>query len=293
MEGFINLCGDIYRLKTPAGGIWSAITFIDGEKKILIDSGEKAQYIDELLVPALKSMGYQMTEIDYLFNTHCHGDHIGGHKRIVASGAPKVVTYFKSAPKLRDPLKYAKLIRAAFPDHSPEAPRILEGVEPDIIVKNNDMLADRLLLVASPGHDDDAVCFYDTKTKALISGDSLQGNGTVTQGTAFYMDVDDYRNSIKHIREMDIEYMISGHSYLSCQDKAVGREEVKKYLDCCYDVTVRYENYIREQVNAGETDVVRIAEGLIRHMDNKKPAKLFLPLYTVTAHMKKLQKENN
>lgn len=291
MGRFKSVCGDIYRLETPAGGVWSAIIFIDGEKKILIDSGENAQHIDELLVPALAFMGYQITDVDYLCNTHCHADHIGGHKRIVDLGAQRVVSYLKSAPKIRNPLKYSKLIRAAYPMDSPKAPKVLEGVEPNIILENGDMLAERLLLSATPGHDDDAVSFYDTKTKALISGDSLQGNGTVSQGTAFYMDVEDYRGSINDVRKMDIEYIISGHPYLCSGDKAIGYEEVERYLSCCYDITFTYEDYIRKQLNAGETLPVRIARGLIHHMGNKEPEKLFLPLYTVAAHMKKLQKE--
>ena len=55
------------------------------------------------------------------------------------------------------------------------------GCKTDFILEEGDVIAGRLRLVASPGHDDDCVCFYDIPTKTLISGDSLQGNGTRTQ----------------------------------------------------------------------------------------------------------------
>lgn len=82
-ERFLNITKDIYMLKTPAGGVWSGIILIDGEEKVLIDSGENAEHIDELLVPALKELGIQLQDIAWLCNTHCHGDHVGGHSRIM------------------------------------------------------------------------------------------------------------------------------------------------------------------------------------------------------------------
>ena len=61
-ERFLNITKDIYMLKTPAGGVWSGIILIDGEEKVLIDSGENAEHIDELLVPALKELGIQLQD---------------------------------------------------------------------------------------------------------------------------------------------------------------------------------------------------------------------------------------
>lgn len=287
MVKFNHVIHDIYRLETPAGGVWSGIILVDGVKKILIDSGENAGNIDEILIPALADLGYQITDIDYLCNTHCHGDHVGGHKRIVELGHPKVVAYEKSVPKIRDPLKYSKLIRATFPEHSPAAPTVLEGVEPNLVMEDGDLLADRLMLIATPGHDDDTICYYDTMSKTLISGDSLQGNGTLTQGTALYMDVDDYRSSLQRVQSIDIENIISAHPYGISGDIAIGYTDVKEYMSRCYQVTVMYEDYIRKQIAQGETNPVNIAKGLIQFMGNQEPAKLFLPLYTVTAHIRK------
>lgn len=37
---FRQMAEDIYLLETPAGGVWSGIVLVEGEQKVLIDSGE-------------------------------------------------------------------------------------------------------------------------------------------------------------------------------------------------------------------------------------------------------------
>ena len=39
MNGLRKVLEDIYILETPSGGVWSGIILVDGEEKILIDSG--------------------------------------------------------------------------------------------------------------------------------------------------------------------------------------------------------------------------------------------------------------
>lgn len=285
---FRKAAEDIYILESPLGNIWSGIVLVDGPEKILIDSGDNAAVIDEVLVPALAELGYTLKDIDWLCNTHCHGDHVGGNYRLAELSDVKVAAYEAAAPKLQDPLKYSKLIRAAYPEYSPAPPPVLLGVEPDLILKDGDILADRLQVIATPGHDTECVCFYDLKTKTLITGDSLQGNGTCTQGLALYMNLESYRSSLKRLKRMEIEMILSGHPYLYCGEAAYGAEAAKKYLTQCEEIIEIYGAYIREQVENGITDTVAIAEGLICHMENIRPNFLFLPLYTVDAHLREL-----
>ena len=288
MVQFKKILHDIYRLETPVDGVWNGIIFIDGKEKILIDSGLDARNIDECLVPALVAMGYRMSDIDWLLNTHCHGDHVGGHKRIVELGNVKVAVYSKSVDKLHNPLKYSKLIRAVFPNHSPAAPAVLEGVRETCIFEEGDIIAERLQLIATPGHDDDCVCFYDLETKTLITGDSLQGNGTKSQGTALYMSLADYQNTLTKLKAMDIQNIISGHPYLFSGDKAIGKAEAIEYLNHCEQIVEIYGEFIRERLDNGETEIVAIAEQLITYMKNIKPGYLFLPMYTVKTHIEKI-----
>ncbi len=291
MIQFKNIIGDIYRLETPIEGVWNGIIFVDGKEKVLIDSGLDAKNIDECLVPALEKMGYQLSDIDWLLNTHCHGDHVGGHKRIVELGDVKVAVYEKSVPKLHDPLKYSKLIRATFPEHSPAAPKVLEGVSETCVLEDGGIVAGRLQLVATPGHDDDCVCYYDIETKTLITGDSLQGNGTESQGTALYMDLADYKTSLARLKAMDICNIASGHPYLFSGDKALGKDAATEYLKKCELIVEIYGKFIQERLACGETDIAVMAEQLISYMKNKRPGYLFLPMYTVRTHIEDINKK--
>jgi hydroxyacylglutathione hydrolase len=289
MSSFRHIIEDIYILEVPFGIDWTGIVFIDGSSKILIDSGSCAERIDNCLIPALKTMGYSLDDIDYLCSTHCHGDHVGGHKRITELSSPKVVCYWKSVPKLRDPMKYSKLIRAKFPEDSPLPPPVLDGVEAEIVLDEGDVLDNRLKLISTPGHDTDSVCYFDIKTKTLLSGDSLQGNGTASQGLALYMDLPTYRKSLKNLTSMDIENIIASHLYTRSGDKAIGAKAAAEYINTCRKIIDIYDEFIRKQMDMGETDARNIARKLIADMGGKEPEKLFLPLYTVTEHIKEIK----
>ena len=291
MVQFKKIWKDIYRLETPVVGVWNGIIFIDGKEKILIDSGLDAQNVDDCLIPALRKLGYEISDVDWLLCTHCHGDHVGGHKRIVELGDVKIAVYRKSVPKLHDPLKYSKLIRATFPEHSPTPPKVLEGVQENHILEDGEVIAGRLKLVATPGHDDDCVCFFDMETNSLITGDSLQGNGTASQGTALYMSLPDYKESLAKLKSMDIHNIISGHPYLHSGAQALGKEETRVYLEKCEEIVEIYGRFIRERIADGETEIAAIAEQLITYMNNIKPAFLFLPMYTVKTHMEEIAKK--
>lgn len=284
--GFERIAGDIWRLKVPFGGDWTGIVLIDGPEKILIDSGSCAADADSVLVPALAARGLKPSEIGFLCCTHCHGDHVGGHSRFLSLSGACAVCGEASAPKLRDPLFYSRQIRNVFPENSPPAPAVLEGVSPGLILRNGEMLADRLQLVETPGHDTDCVSWLDRDTGFLITGDSLQGNGTVIQGTALYTDVGVYRAALRRVQEICAEGIVSGHSFTMAGDLALGRGETETYLARCMLVTEIYEDYIGRAFRNGTKDPVTIARGLIEFMGNRVPGFLFLPLYTVTAHLR-------
>ena len=186
-------------------------------------------------------------------------------------------------------MKYSKLIRAKFPEDSPLPPPVLDGVEAEIVLDEGDVLDNRLKLISTPGHDTDSVCYFDIKTKTLLSGDSLQGNGTASQGLALYMDLPTYRKSLKNLTSMDIENIIASHLYTRSGDKAIGAKAAAEYINTCRKIIDIYDEFIRKQMDMGETDARNIARKLIADMGGKEPEKLFLPLYTVTEHIKEIK----
>lgn len=288
MVHFEELYPDIYLLKVPFSGLWTGVILIKGEEMCLIDSGAKDTDVDRYILPALAELGLTLNSVKWLLNTHSHGDHIGGHARICNLANLKVAAHISSAPKVADPVPYAIETRTKFPEHSPAPQVYLQGVPVDRILEDGEVIAGRLQVIHTPGHDDDCVCWYDMPTRTLITGDSLQGNGTPAQGVGFYKDLEGYRASLQKLQQLPIEHIICGHDYDEIGWNISGTEAVSRALVCCEAALARYHDFILQQHRAGRSDPVEIAQALIRTHGCAMPDKLFLALYTVTQHLEKI-----
>lgn len=287
IKEFKPIVPNIYRLEVTFTGCWTGVTLVLGNKNVLIDSGSCSETVDSEIVPALKQMGLGMKDIHYVALTHTHGDHVGGCRRLLElNPSMKVVCYASSIERMLDPLKYSKAIRATFPGHSPAAPKVLMGVKPDLLLQDGERL-ESLILIHTPGHDSDTVCYLDERTKTLITGDSLQLNGTVTQGCALLMDTEGYEKSLKKLLNMDIQNIVCGHPYLPLGAEAIGEVESRAYLQSCFACHMYDKGFVQGMIASGTKDSVAIAKALIREVGGQEPSFLFLPLYTVTQYMKK------
>lgn len=285
MIQFSNVTQDIKLLKTPFCGSWAGVTLVKGEQNVLIDSGANSETVDECIVPALKAEGLEPDDLDLIVCTHSHGDHVGGHYRLHQISKAKIAAFADYADKIRDPLKYNKLIRAPFPKYSPPPSSSLKGVEPDVFLKDGDIVGGRLRMVHTPGHDTDCVTWYDEITKTAITGDSLQANGTELQGTGLYIDVEMYRNSVKRLLDMDIENVIAGHDYLPVGSVALGKEKARWYLESCLTLIDTYQILVDEFLRRGIKDLPEVALQLIKHVGGRIPQFIFLPMFTTRAHI--------
>lgn len=291
MERFELIADGIYILKVPFGPVWTGVVLVRGQENYLIDSSATAEDVDRYVIPALHELGLGPADIHWLLNTHCHGDHIGGHQRICQWANPKVAAFAKAAPKVLDPVPYAIRIRTKFPAYSPAPQSQLKGVQVDQVLQDGEMLGDRLKVISTPGHDDDCVCWYDTKTKTLITGDSLQANGTICQGVGFYQDLTGYRGALLRLLKEDIETILCGHDYDGIGWLIQGKGQVREALYKCLQYLEQYHNFIVSRCRQGQTDPVRIATELIDQLGCGQPERLFMALYTVTQHMEWMKKE--
>ncbi len=286
MYEFKEIVKNIYVMKAPFSIVWTGITLVRGEKNFLIDSGAHAP--EEYLIPALNKLGLEISDIDYLLNTHCHGDHITGHNDLVTKYGLKVATYEGGLKALTDPASNAVRIRTKFPEHSPAPQSWLKGVEPDVVLGDGEILEGRLQVLSTPGHDMDCVCWYDIPTKTIITGDSLQANGTPTQGVGFYQSLDAYESTLTKLEGLDIENIVLGHEYDGIGDFILGKVNVKHALAVCRKYSATYAERISAYIAEGMQDNAEIAVRLINEVGCGMPEKLFLPLYTVTEHRKRM-----
>ena len=292
MLRFEELYPGVYLLKVPFSGLWTGVLLITGEENCLIDSGAKDTDVDQHILPALADLGMDLSSVKWLLNTHSHGDHIGGHGRIRNLANLKVAAHASSAPKVENPVPYAIETRTKFPEHSPAPQCYLQGVPVDQVLEDGGIIAGRLQVIHTPGHDDDCVCWYDIPTKTLITGDSLQGNGTPAQGVGFYKSLDQYLASLKKLQAMEIDHIVCGHDYDGIGWNIDGAEAVRNALQTCFGAVELYHGFIWEKYLEGVTDPVKIALELIEIHGCAMPDKLFLALYTVTQHLGKIEHNN-
>lgn len=289
MPKFEEIQPGIYLLKVPFSGLWTGVVLVTGEENCLIDSGALDEDVDGYILPALAELGMEITDIQWLLNTHSHGDHIGGHARLRSLANVKIAAHVSSAPKIENPVPYAIQTRTKFPEHSPAPQCYLQGVPVDRILEDGDIIAGRLQVIHTPGHDDDCVCWYDLKTKTLITGDSLQANGTPAQGVGFYKDLDAYLATVTRLQQLGAENILCGHEYDKIGWDIRGAEAVAQALQLCADYPACYQDFVLQHYRAGITDPVQLATMLIQQHGCGMPNKLFLALYTVTQHLQEIE----
>lgn len=145
------------------------ILFFDGDQATLVDSGyvTHAEQTVELVHHALA--GRQLSR---LINTHSHSDHIGGNAAlkdafdceiIVPSGLHAVIAEWDKDALLLSPLGQ----QSARFQHD----RLI-GANDEVEMGGLNWQA-----LAVPGHDMEALAYYNPEKRILISGDALWENG--------------------------------------------------------------------------------------------------------------------
>ncbi len=79
MSEFYEETKNIYRLKVPFDTVYTSVFLIKAAPRvILVDCATTAHDVKDVILPALKKMGYAPTDVDTLVLTHRHDDHAGG-----------------------------------------------------------------------------------------------------------------------------------------------------------------------------------------------------------------------
>lgn len=147
----------------------NSVLFLEGERAALIDSGYVTQARQTVALLQHALAGRCLTR---LLNTHSHSDHIGGNAAVTAAfgcqvivpqGIDATIAEWDEEALLLSPLGQS----AARFRHDTT---ISAGAEVEL-----GGLVWRAMAV--PGHDMDALAFYNTERRLLISGDALWRNG--------------------------------------------------------------------------------------------------------------------
>lgn len=92
-----RVIGNVHYVGSSNAGAF-LVTTPDGH--VLIDSGypKTEAWIRE----SIETLGFSLTDIKYLLNTHAHQDHVGGHARLKAWTGARVLTSAQDRPVLAD-----------------------------------------------------------------------------------------------------------------------------------------------------------------------------------------------
>lgn len=294
MESFSAVADDVFLLKVPFTGVWTGVVLVLGDDApILVDSGGSAETVDSTIVPALAELDLTLADIGWVVATHIHGDHVGGIGRMRAlAPSIKVAVLRDSQERMRDPLAYSREIRAKFPEHSAAPPSVLDGVDPDLLLEDGDMLGP-LRTIHTPGHDTDACCFFDVRSGTLITGDSLQLNGTISQGCALLFDPSRYLPSLQRLISLPVQNIVCGHPYLPLGETAIGPEAAQQFLAACIGCYEHDRGFVAGMATAGITDPLTVADALVQDVGGVAPAKMFLPMHTVAAYQEAAERERS
>ena len=199
---------------------------------ILIDPG---QVVNELREPCLDILLRQMQkdafapeDIGLIINTHGHYDHFGATQTLVdrsrnKAGKPKqtLCTIYEGE---QDYFQLVKEYMAKMPQQNHVA------FEPSFYLKEGDLNLGKenklnLQIIHTPGHTPGSISLYWADGKACITGDLIFHGGVGR--TDFGGDGEQLKRSIQRISELDLEYLLPGHSTeLGAIIK--GRERVKQ-----------------------------------------------------------------
>lgn len=145
------------------------ILLMNPKEAVLIDSGYGRHAGDTL---ALVKLHLGKRKLARLINTHCHSDHMGGNAMIGREFRCRITVPDGEARHLKPWNPQALWLRYA----DQHAPRFEFT---DTIMRGQSFSAGGLTwhAHAAPGHDDDALMYWNEKEKVLISGDALWQNG--------------------------------------------------------------------------------------------------------------------
>jgi glyoxylase-like metal-dependent hydrolase (beta-lactamase superfamily II) len=184
----------------------NSILLDDGNSAVLIDSGYVTH--SKLLLSLLRSH-LPSRSLTHLVNTHLHSDHCGGNSA-VQSQFPSVQTFIPYG--LFDSVRHWDTDLLSYEDTGQLCPKFIADtpLRPGEVYVWSGF---EWQVHAAPGHDHDALLFFNPEHRILISADALWGNGfgivfpEVFGGNGF----SEVAATLKVIEELSPRIVLPGH----------------------------------------------------------------------------------
>ena len=219
----------VFRVQAPYAGNAVHLYLVRGEKLALVDSGA-SDSPSSAIEPALREIGLDWGDLDYLINTHGHKDHAGGNGEVKAA-APRAEiamhradTYLAAGPEahLHSRTDASSIIRLLgredlLPEYEATLRKVVgRSVGVDRVLEDGDSVdlgaGVRLAVVHTPGHTQGSVCYFWEGGQTVFTGDAVQGQGW-RLGVAPTIHDMVYLRSLDRIGSLGAETMCMGHTF--------------------------------------------------------------------------------
>ncbi len=199
-------------------GIGSANIFLLLNKKIfsLIDTGifmKTKQLIDDI-----QSIELQTADLQTIYLTHCHCDHIGGVRELLSLSNAKVAAHLSDIPYIIQ----KDIIKGPYHNMMIEEQKTMKRLHCninniDIELKDNDTINEigGLKVISVPGHTPGSIAFYQKNKQIMFFGDVIRNNInkglTIGIPEKFNSDTEQTIKDAKKLLNYPIQYALFSH----------------------------------------------------------------------------------
>ena len=263
------------------GAMPHAAWFVAGEHPAILDPGPTS--IAEELLDAIRALGHETDDIEWIVPSHIHIDHAGGCGWLVRElPQAKAVFHTRGAPFMRDTSRLIAGTADVFGETWQDVFGDILPVPDDRLVTVED--GDRLQIGGSgyrivfmPGHSLDHIGVYDEERGALYCGHGL-GNYKPPRFlpdppmTLPYFDVDASLASIRKARELAPKYLLPVHSGFLASNPAFAIDAVER-------ITIEIGEIVKQGMADGRSEA-QMEDDVRRHLfaDPAKADRSYMPV---------------
>ena len=259
----------------------------DGDEGALVDSGFGDDKSVQARVDFLKE--HQGVRVKYIVLTHHHFDHTSGADQLREATGAQVTLHPQEAKFMREWDSNAPQ-DIEIPEEMKEMREKVEAfrkqsaeTEPDVLMNDGDEFTVgglTLRVVHTPGHTLGSICVYIPQERALFTGDTALGLGTVAISPPPHGDMGLYLESLERLKTLDCAVMLPGHGIAVHAVPAKLQELIDHRLD--------RERQILKLIERGKRTVNAMLSAIYSELDKR-----MLPAATrqIEAHLAKLEAE--
>ncbi len=295
-----EIADGVYQLPTDYpqamdGPLW--VYLIRDSSTALIDAGI-ASTLDTILGTELRRLAIDPTSIGQVILTHGHFDHCGGSGPQKAVSGALIAAPLDDAAWIEDPERQWRELWDGYPG----ALSIIDsrdaivgmcgnGVRIDQPLRDGDVLqvGDRRLgVIQARGHSRGHLAFLDPRTGCLFTGDAIGGGGIRSSSdrqtfSPMYEDVEDYRASLRRLREIPFTLLCPAHL------EPVGPREAQSLIDVSLGFVDQVDALVRDMILSSDHPIpTRMVAARIGQLVGSEPLVNMGTVTVAVAHLKEL-----